>query len=199
MPEFPGGHQEMMKFINTNLRYPSGARENGIEGRVVVQFVVSDKGEILDIKVLRDIGGGCAQEVVRVVKMMPAWKPAKQNNSAVSAYFKMPVSFVLGDEAMANHGAEFKGGNEKFQLYLLQHLKYPRKAKKNEIIGVLRIDVRIDPLGHIRDYTFKNNIGYGCEKAAEKILKSIKSWEPARKNKLAVDGTCSLKFTFPPK
>ena len=98
MPEFPGGQTELMKFLNKNLRYPPAARENGIEGRVVVQFVVDETGNISDLQVLRDIGGGCAEEAVRVVKQMPNWKPGKQNGNPVKVYYKLPVTFKLGTE-----------------------------------------------------------------------------------------------------
>jgi len=98
MPDFPGGQTELMKFLQKNLRYPPAARENGIEGRVVLQFVVDESGNISDIQVLRDIGGGCADEAIRVVKMMPPWKPGKQNGNPVKVYFKLPVTFKLGTE-----------------------------------------------------------------------------------------------------
>ncbi len=98
MPDFPGGQTELMKFLQKNLRYPPAARENGIEGRVVLQFVVDESGNISDIQVLRDIGGGCAEEAVRVVKSMPPWKAGKQNGNPVKVYFKLPVTFKLGSE-----------------------------------------------------------------------------------------------------
>ena len=98
MPDFPGGQTELMKFLQKNLRYPPAARENGIEGRVVLQFVVDEQGNISDIQVLRDIGGGCAEEAIRVVKSMPPWRAGKQNGNPVKVYFKLPVTFKLGSE-----------------------------------------------------------------------------------------------------
>ena len=98
MPEFPGGLTELTKFLSKNLRYPPAARENGIEGRVVLQFVVDESGKISDIQVLRDIGGGTAEEAQRVVKMMPPWKPGKQNGNPVKVYYKLPVTFKLSAE-----------------------------------------------------------------------------------------------------
>ncbi len=98
MPDFPGGQTELMKFLQKNLRYPAAARENGIEGRVVLQFVVDENGKISDLQTLRDIGGGCAEEATRVVKQMPPWKPGKQNGNPVKVYFKLPVTFKLGSE-----------------------------------------------------------------------------------------------------
>ncbi|MEP7128126.1 MAG: TonB family protein [Chitinophagales bacterium] len=98
MPEFPGGQTELIKYLQKNLRYPAAARENGIEGKVVLQFVVDEGGRISDLQVVRDIGGGCAEEAERVVRNMPPWKPGKQNGNAVKVYFKLPVTFKLGTE-----------------------------------------------------------------------------------------------------
>jgi protein TonB len=98
MPEFPGGEVELMKYLQKNIKYPPAARENGIEGKVVLQFVVDEKGNISEIKIIRDIGGGCGDEAVRVVKTMPPWKPGKQNGNAVPVYYKLPVTFKLSTE-----------------------------------------------------------------------------------------------------
>ncbi len=93
MPQFPGG--ELMKYLNDNLRYPTIAAEQGIQGRVVVKFVVSKTGEISDVTVVRQLDPSCDKEAVRVVKSMPKWIPGKQNGRAVSAYFTLPVTFRL--------------------------------------------------------------------------------------------------------
>jgi TonB family protein len=95
MPEFPGGQEAMMKFITKNINYPQIAIENGISGKVYAKFVVGRDGTIRDIKILRDIGGGCGQEVKRLIKSMPNWKPGMQGGKAVPVYFTLPVSFNL--------------------------------------------------------------------------------------------------------
>ncbi len=93
--EFPGGPAEMYKYIGSNLKYPQQARETGTQGLVYVTFVVEKNGELTDIKVLRDIGSGCGEEAVRVVKSMPKWTPAKQRGKAVRMQFNLPVKFTL--------------------------------------------------------------------------------------------------------
>lgn len=92
---FPGGIQEMMNFIKNNLKYPQQARETGTQGKVFVSFVVEKDGSLTDVKVLRDIGSGCGEEAVRVVKSMPKWKPAKQRGKPVRMQFNLPVAFTL--------------------------------------------------------------------------------------------------------
>ena len=94
-PEFPGGVEAMYKYLGQNIKYPQLARENNITGRVYVSFVVEKDGSVSNVKVLRDIGGGCGQEAVRVVKSMPKWTPGKQRGKAVRVQYNLPVNFSL--------------------------------------------------------------------------------------------------------
>ena len=95
MPEFPGGQAEMMKFISKNLQYPVIASEMGVQGMVVLQFVVGRDGKIGSIKVIRGIGSGCDEEAIRVLQKMPAWSPGRQGGKPVLVYFTLPIRFVL--------------------------------------------------------------------------------------------------------
>lgn len=94
-PEFPGGMEALYKFLRENIKYPQLARDNNITGRVYVTFVVERDGSIANPRVLKDIGGGCGQEAIRVVKSMPKWTPGKQRGKAVRVQFNLPVSFNL--------------------------------------------------------------------------------------------------------
>jgi protein TonB len=100
MPEFMGGEEARIKFLKDNLKYPAVAAEMGISGKVVLQFVVNKDGSISKITVLRGIGGGCDEEAVRVAKLMPFWKPGRQNGNAVPVYFIMPIGFNLQDRSL---------------------------------------------------------------------------------------------------
>ncbi|HZG00346.1 MAG TPA: energy transducer TonB [Chitinophagales bacterium] len=95
MPEFPGGDPGLMDFLANSIRYPQEARENGIEGTVVAQFIVNADGSVSDIRILRDIGGDTAQEVIRVISAMPRWKPGSLDGMNVPIYFNLPVTFEL--------------------------------------------------------------------------------------------------------
>ena len=94
-PEFPGGMEALYKYLAQNIKYPQLARDNGITGKVYVTFVVERDGSIANPKVLRDIGGGCGAEAIRVVKAMPKWTPGKQRGKAVRVQFNLPVNFNL--------------------------------------------------------------------------------------------------------
>ncbi len=95
MPQFPGGDSELMRFIGSNLKYPTIAAENGIEGRVVIRFVVGKDGNVSDVQVVRSLDPSCDKEAVRVVKTMPKWVPGKQNGRNVPVYYTLPVLFKL--------------------------------------------------------------------------------------------------------
>jgi protein TonB len=94
MPSFPGGEEELFKYL-AKIKYPAIARENGISGRVYVTFVVDKDGKIKDVKKLRGIGGGCDEEAIRVVSAMPDWKPGRQNGRNVAVQYNLPVNFNL--------------------------------------------------------------------------------------------------------
>ncbi|HRM56037.1 MAG TPA: TonB family protein [Prevotella sp.] len=95
MPSFPGGQGALMAFLSGNIKYPVVAQENGVQGRVIVGFVVEKDGSISDVKVMRSVDPSLDREAQRVVKAMPKWKPGKQNGSAVRVKYTVPVVFRL--------------------------------------------------------------------------------------------------------
>ena len=95
MPLFPGGDAALMAYLRDNIHYPTVAAENGVQGRVVVGFVVERDGSITDVNVLRSVDPSLDREAMRVVKGMPRWTPGKQNGSAVRVKYQVPVTFRL--------------------------------------------------------------------------------------------------------
>lgn len=95
-PEFEGGYNAMMEFVKAHMKYPTNARRLQIEGTVYVGFIVGKDGTIRDVSVLRGIMTECDNEAIRVVKMMPKWKPGKQNGRNVNVRFTLPLKFKLG-------------------------------------------------------------------------------------------------------
>ncbi len=97
MPEFPGGIAEMQKFVDKNLVYPEGAKKDGISGKCFMKFIVTDKGNIRDIQVLKGVPGcpECDNEAVRIVKMMPDWKPGKMGGKNVNVNYTTVINFKL--------------------------------------------------------------------------------------------------------
>ena len=95
MPSFPGGMGALMSWLNQNIKYPVIAAENGVQGRVIVQFVVEKDGSITDVKVAKSVDPSLDKEASRVVSAMPKWTPGKQNGSAVRVKYTVPVTFKL--------------------------------------------------------------------------------------------------------
>lgn len=98
MPEYPGGTQAMMLFIAENLRYPAECADKGIQGRVILSFVVEKDGTISSIEEMRSPDERLTAEAIRVVSSMPKWKPGKQRGQEVRVKYVMPISFRLNDD-----------------------------------------------------------------------------------------------------
>lgn len=95
MPDFPGGMKALMEYLSQNIKYPAEAHAKGIQGRVIVSFIVKKDGSISDIKVVRSVDPYLDKEAERVIAAMPAWKPGKQRGQAVNVKFTVPVAFRL--------------------------------------------------------------------------------------------------------
>lgn len=101
-PVFPGGVEALMSYLATNIEYPRDARESNIQGTVYITFVIEMDGSVSNVKCLRGIGGGCDEEAMRVVKLMPKWKPGYQRGKPVRVQFNLPIRFILEDDTEKN-------------------------------------------------------------------------------------------------
>jgi TonB family protein len=97
-PEYPGGENAMYEFISRNINYPAKERENGISGKVIARFAIMTDGSTNHIEILSKTREGFNQEVIRVIKSMPKWKPGMQDGRVVPVYFTLPVLFQLEDD-----------------------------------------------------------------------------------------------------
>lgn len=95
MPAFPGGNEGLQKYLMKKLEYPDLARKNSVEGKVIVSFIVNEKGKIEDIKIKQSLRGDCDAEAIRVVKKMPKWKPGMMDGKPVKVIFNLPIAFKL--------------------------------------------------------------------------------------------------------
>lgn len=95
MPQFPGGPSALFEYLSKNIKYPVVAEENGVQGRVIVTFVVERDGSITDVQVVKSVDPSLDKEAKRVVSSMPNWIPGKQNGSAVRVKYTVPVTFKL--------------------------------------------------------------------------------------------------------
>ncbi|MEM9822138.1 MAG: TonB family protein [Bacteroidota bacterium] len=158
MPKFPGcepnegeidykkcADQKMLEFVYQNIKYPKKARENGIEGIVVVRFIVDTEGNVVKPEIVRSIGGGCDEAVLDIVKQMPKWIPGEQNGEKVDVYFNLPVRFKLAGQERATNPASTEKAEQ-------------APARGSESVGDMEIFKLAEQMPQIK----------GCENIAEK-------------------------------
>ena len=130
-PEPKGGIGTFYKHVGNNIRYPQAARQAGIEGKVFVQFVVDEYGQLTQTEVLKGIGGGCDEEAVRVLQQAPEWIPGTTNGQAVSVRMVMPIKFELGNDAATSINEktdnELSAAKEKSKMEEMVVVGYQKK------------------------------------------------------------------------
>ena len=95
MPSFPGGMGAMMQYLSSNIKYPKEAEKKGIQGRVLLSFIVQTDGSITDVRISKSVDPSLDKEAIRVVKSMPKWIPGRQNGEPVRVKYTFPVTFRL--------------------------------------------------------------------------------------------------------
>lgn len=95
MPEYPGGFDAMFAYISNNIKYPEAAKKDGIQGRIIVNFIIEKDGKISSVKIIKGINDDCDKEAIRVVESMPNWTPGKQKGQNVRVSFNLPIKFAL--------------------------------------------------------------------------------------------------------
>lgn len=119
MPQFPGGETELTKWLSSNIQYPTIAAEQGIQGRVVLKFIVHPDGSIDNIQIIRPLDPNCDKEAIRAVKQMPKWIPGKQGGNPVSVYFNLPIAFKLIEDNKPQYVVNRRFPNGYYTGYML--------------------------------------------------------------------------------
>lgn len=204
MPEFPGGAKEMMKFINTNLHYPPLAKEKGVAGTVIVQFVITSEGKVDRIKVVRGIGSGCDEEVVRVLQLMPKWIPGRQGDKNVDVYYTLPFRFIpdtkKGEELKpfinVEEMPEFPGGKKEMMKFIKDNMKYPPEAKAQGIEGTVIIQFVVTASGKLDNFKIVRGVNPLLDEEALRVLKLSADWTPGKQGGKPVAVYYTLPFRF---
>lgn len=199
-PTFPGGDSALNGFLGDNIRYPKAALEKKIGGTVFVSFIVMNDGQVMSVKSVGDPkGGGLEEEAIRVVKLMPKWKPGKQNNRNVNVQFNLPIRFTLAPPPPPSPGKgkggpdksgvytfvdappSFKGGDDALNKYLSQNIRYPRQAIDKGIQGTIFVSFIVDENGVLKDIkTVGAKKGGGLEEEALRVVEGMPGWTPGR-------------------
>ena len=214
MPEFPGGMAECMKWLGQNIKYPAEAKEKGVQGRVIVQFVVEKDGTIVNAKVVRGVDPDLDAEALRVVNQSPKWKPGKQKGEAVRVKYTLPIMFRLGNDSSDSKAAEapreakvdengvhqvceempeFPGGMQECMKWLGKNINYPEDCKKEGVQGRVIVQFVVDKDGSIKDPTIARGVHPSLDKEALRVLSSMPNWKPGKQKGEAV----KVRYTIP--
>ena len=213
MPEFVGGMAECMKYLAANVNYPTEAIEKGIQGRVIVQMVVTKEGDIADTKIARGIDPLLDAEALRVVSGMPKWKPGKQKGEAVNVRYTLPVMFRLGGDADKKEAStqteakvdengihqvceempEFPGGMRECMNWLGKNVNYPATAQEKGIQGRVIIQFVVERDGSITEPKVVRGVDPDLDKEALRVVSAMPNWKPGKHKGEAV----RVKYTLP--
>lgn len=204
-PAFPGGEDALLRFLAENIQYPLEARTNNIEGKVVLSFVVGTDGHISDIRIFKDIPGGCGEAAAKVVAAMPRWIPAKlEDGTRVKVRYTLPVNFRLGEEAVykpAKTGSVhpslpqlvdssklqeaplFPGGEEAFVHFLRTQIAYPKEAWLDGEQGTSILTFTVRKNGAVANVSVYDSECEPCSEAVAKALMAMPLWTPGKDKK----------------
>ncbi|MDD3742950.1 MAG: M56 family metallopeptidase [Lentimicrobiaceae bacterium] len=214
LPVFPGGEEARIQFFRENLRYPNQARQNNIKGNVDYTITIDENGKVTHPEIQKGLGYGCDEEVLRVLSIMPDWKPGSRNGKP--AAFKLPFTVAFGFSDDASKGAtmdqnddnaiytvvemvpSFTGGDKARIEYLQKAIIYPEQAQKDKVEGTVYVSFVVEKDGNISDVKVLRGIGSGCDEVAIKAVSEMPPWEPGRSRgkPVRVQFNMPLKFTL---
>ena len=214
-PMFPGGMQEMTKFLQQNIKYPKEAQEQGKQGRVIVQFVVNKDGSIVNDSIVRSVDPLLDAEALRVVRSMPNWTPGKQKGKPVRVRFTLPVTFHLNGDApkqatevkqpeatddkifqVVEDQPEFPGGMEGLMKHLSKEIKYPKEAQEKGTQGRVIVQFVVRKDGSITDAKIMKPVDPLLDAEALRVVSEMPNWIPGKQRGEAVNVRFTLPVTF---
>ncbi len=198
--QMPRAPYDLAQYLGSHLHYPDNARKKNIEGRVIVKFVVSEKGEIQDVTLMRGIDEDCDAEALKVIKNMPPWAPGTQNGKPVSVYFTQPINFRL-ETAISSQQLKDQKPHPPYDIlkYLDDNLRYPDAALESKLMGRVLVQFSVNEDGSLSDFKLLKGIGSGCDEEAMRVAKKMPNWFPGIENGKPVKMTYRIpvQFTLP--
>jgi TonB family protein len=235
-PRFPGcemldttidvknqcAQRALLLFVNQNINYPYEARDNNVEGTVVVSFVVEKDGYISNVNLLKDIGSGCGEEALRVVNGMNealkqvklTWTPGKIKGKTVRTQVSFPVKFKLEEPkdyvfvnrdtvyVVVDDSITFKNGDAALEEFFNKNLKYPARFKDSCLIGTMDMTLLVEPDGYVEvlDLSDYWNLGNDFRWEAVKAATSTwGQWNPAVRKGRQVPSSVEISVVFRPE
>ncbi|TWR30448.1 TonB family protein [Mucilaginibacter pallidiroseus] len=210
-PEFPGGDEAFGKFLAKNIKYPKAERENNVQGRVVLTFVVEADGSLSDIKVAKSVSRNIDAEALRVMKASPKWQPGIQNKHKVRVQYAVPIQFALSADNNVDKAASpasgavfsaveqspgFPGGQQAFEKYIVTNLNYPQQARDNHVQGRVIITFVVEKDGSLSNMKVVRSVGSGTDEEAVRVLAASPKWKPGMQSGKPVRVQYTVPITF---
>lgn len=217
-PQYPGGTDAMVKFISDNLQYPKIAHENGIQGRVITNFVIEKDGSLSDIQVVRGVDPSLDKEAIRLIGSMPNWTPGMQRGNKVRVRYTLPINFRLdGGKGTADamkpitpqtqsrssvteeifvvveEQSEFPGGSVAMMNFISENIRYPKEAHTKGIQGRVITNFVVMKDGSISDVQVIRGVDPLLDAEAIRVLESMPAWKPGKQRGQPVN----VRFTLP--
>lgn len=177
-PAFPGGDEQLFKFIFQNLQYPSICGDAQIQGKVILRFVVKANGEIGKVEVIRSVDSVLDREAIRVVKMLPSFVPARNaKGENVDCWYILPINFKVLPYPV--EPPTFPGGETALLKFILQNLKYPAIDEQEQMQGKILLKFVVKNTGEIGDVEVLNPLNTKLEKEVVRVIKLLPKFIPA--------------------
>jgi TonB family protein len=197
MPMFPGGDKELLKYIAENTKYPEIAKENKIQGRVIIRFCVTAKGGVSQISILKGVSTELDNEGMRVVSTLPAFSPGKQGGKPVPVWYMVPITFTLNNDAVqrksrfevtgtdtvyieTENNPQFTGGYEALKKFKTENLKYPQELKNLGIEGIVNVRFIVEKNGSVSNVRIIMGASPGLDAEAIRVTKLMPAWQPGK-------------------
>ena len=225
-PMFPGGMEELMKYLQKEIKYPQEAIDKGIGGKVIVQFVVNTDGSICNDSVVKSVDPILDAEAIRVVRSMPNWTPGKQRGEPVRVRFTMPVAFGMGgnttsgtphtytnttvkqktvakqddaEDEIVNAPEElavYPGGMGELMKFLSRNIKYPKEAQDKGIQGRVVLQFVVNKDGSICDSKVVKAVDPQLDAEALRVINAMPNWTPGKQKGEPVRTRFTLPVSF---
>jgi TonB family protein len=220
MPEFPGGEVTLRKFIAETIKYPVEAKEKGIQGKVFVTFVVSNTGKVERAKIARGVHPLLDAEALRVVALLPDWKPGKQRGEAVNVSYTIPIMFALDGGKDVKQTAsfvppivneskgekpvfivveempEFPGGANELRSFLARSVKYPVEAQKAKTQGKVYVSFVVNAEGKVEQAKVEKSVDPLLDAEAIRVVGLMPEWKPGKQGGVAVNVAYTIPIQF---
>lgn len=208
LPIYPGGEYALNKFIRSNSTYPESAKENGIQGKVVVRFVINKNGKVDRPEICKSLNPACDKEAIRIVNLIKNWTPAEVDGKKVSMYYTLPIKFQIDNgngkatvciekEIVYNiQHADFAAGSNALKEIVQKSIQYPEDARKNKIEGDVVVQFIVTAQGKIESPKIVHSVSPSIDQEALRIVQNLPDFIPGTKNGVNTNTNYGLVIKF---